>query len=140
MAYLLDTNVISETAKARPHPGLVKLLAETPLPDLYISAVTFGEVEYGVERLTDPVKRLQLREWVDGTLLPDYEGRILSVTREVMVAWAGLVIRSGRTPGQLPKMDSLLAATALHHGLTLVTRNTAEFETLGVPLLNPWEA
>jgi predicted nucleic acid-binding protein len=133
-----DTNVISETATARPHPSLVRLLEGTSLPDLYLSAVTFGESEYSVERLIDPVKRLQLRAWVDGTLLPDYEGRILPLSREVMATWARLVVRSGRTPGQLPRMDSLLAATALHHSLTLVTRNTADFEALDVPLFNPW--
>lgn len=137
-AYLLDTNVISETAKARPHPSLTRLLSNTPLSDLYLSVITFGEVEYGVERLTDPAKRLQLRAWVNDVLLPDYERRILPVTRDVMATWAQLVLRSGKTPGQLPRMDALLAATALHHKLTLVTRNTADFEMLGVPLLNPW--
>lgn len=139
MAYLLDTNVISETAKARPHPPLLRLLSSIPLPDLYLSAITFGEVEYGVERLTDPAKRLSLRAWVDDALLPDYQGRILPITRKVMTTWAQPVLRSGKTPGQLPKMDSLLAATALHHKLTLVTRNTANFGTFGVSLLNPWE-
>ncbi|BDP41386.1 ribonuclease VapC [Deinococcus aetherius] len=139
MAYLLDTNVISETARARPQPALVQLLTTTPLSDLYLSAVTFGEVEYGVQKQTDPARRLQLRAWVDDVLLPDYEGRILPVTGDVMVTWAQLVLRSGKTPGQLPRMDSLLAATALHHRLTLVTRNAADFQALGVPFLNPWE-
>lgn len=140
MAYLLDTNVISETVKVRPHPSLIEWLASTPLSDLYLSVVTFGEVEYEVEQLTDPAKRLHLRAWVNGMLLPDYGGRILPVTQGVMVEWAQLVLRSGKTPGQLPKMDSLLAATALHHKLTLVTRNTTDFETFGVSLLNPWDS
>ncbi len=140
MPYLLDTNAVSETAKPRPSAGLMEFLSSVPLGETYLSVVTVGEIEYGVERTPDPVRRLQLRAWADRLVEQDYRDRVLSVDREVMVTWAGLVLRSGKTPGQLPKMDTLLAATALHHGLTLVTRNTADFEVLGIPLLNPWEA
>lgn len=139
MPYLLDTNIVSETAKLRPNPGLMTFLASVPLAETYLSAITAGEIEYGVERQADPTRRAQLRAWADGLLERDYAGRVLPVTREVMATWAQLVLRSGKTPAQLPRMDALLAATALHHRLTLVTRNTADFQALGVPFLNPWE-
>ncbi|GMA14821.1 type II toxin-antitoxin system VapC family toxin [Deinococcus metallilatus] len=139
MPYLLDTHTVSETAKLRSNPGLMAFLSSVPLSETYLSAVTAGEIEYGVERLSDPVRRAQLRVWANRLLDQEYRGRVLPVTKEVMATWAQLVLRSGKTPGQLPRMDSLLAATALHHGLTLVTCNTADFEALGVPLLNPWE-
>lgn len=140
MPYLLDTNTVSETAKFRPHSGLLAFLSSAPLEETYLSAITAGEIAYGVERLSDPVRRTQLRAWADRLLEQEYLGRILPVTKDVMTTWAQLVLRSGKTPGQLPRMDALLAATAVHHRLTLVTRNTADFEALGVPLLNPWEA
>lgn len=138
--YLLDTNIVSQSAKSRPAEGVQRFLRATSLPDLFISVVSLGEVEHGIERLPEGMKRAELRSWLMFTLRPLYAGRILVVDERVMSSWAVMVARSGKRPGQLPIVDSFLAATALCHGLTVVTRNTADFQLFGVPLLNPFEA
>ncbi|WP_135230007.1 type II toxin-antitoxin system VapC family toxin [Deinococcus fonticola] len=137
--YLLDTNVISEATKARPAPAVVAFLQGQPLSQLYLSAITLGELEWGTEQVTDPARRAALRQWLTHSVLPDYLGRILPIDEQVMVTWARMVMASGLKPKQLPCMDALLAATALHHDLTLVTRNRSDFQAFGIHLLNPWE-
>ncbi len=138
--YLLDTNIISEASKPRPAPSVVAFLRAQLLENLYLSAITMGELELGVENVTDPARRAALRHWLSHHLLTDYAGRILPIDEGVMVTWSRMVLTSGKKPGQLPCMDALLAATALHHGLTLVTRNTADFAAFKLNILNPWEA
>ena len=138
--YLLDTNVISEAIKARPSPAVVSFLQNQPLSHLYLSAISIGELEWGTEQVADSSRRATLRQWLTRTVLPDYAGRILPIDEHVMVTWSRMVMSSGRKPKQLPCMDTLLAATALHHELTLVTRNTSDFQAFGIALLNPWDA
>lgn len=138
--YLLDTNVVSEATRKKPAAGVVDFLRGQSLDVLYLSALTIGEVEWGIENVTESSKRAALRQWLTDDLLPGYAGRILPVDERVMLTWARMVLSTGRKPKQLPCMDSLLAATALHHGLTLVTRNTVDFAPFGVTLLNPWNA
>lgn len=137
--YLLDTNIISEASKPRPAPAVVVFLQAQPLGSLYISAISVGELEFGIENVADAGKRAVLRHWLSHDLLRDYAGRVLPISEGVMVSWARMVLASGKKPGQLPCMDALLAATALHHNLTLVTRNTADFAAFSLSLLNPWE-
>ena len=138
--FLLDTNVVSEATKKRPASGVVQFLQAQSPNDLYLSALTVGEVEWGIENVPDRAKRAALRQWLTRELLPAYSGRLLPIDEHVMLTWARMALSTGKKPGQLPCMDALLAATALHHGLTLVTRNTADFVLFGVPLLNPWES
>lgn len=138
--YLLDTNVVSEATKKQPARGVVEFLQRHPLNAFFLSALTIGEVELGIENAADSAKRAALRQWLTHDLLPAYAERILPVDENVMLTWARMVLTTGKKPKQLPCMDSLLAATALQHDLTLVTRNTADFATFGVPLLNPWES
>ena len=136
--YLLDTNVVSEATKKRPDAGVVEFLRLQSANALFLSALTIGEVEWGIENVSDMAKRAALRQWLSHDLLPAYAGHILPIDESVMVTWARMALATGRKPKPLPCMDALLAATALHQELTLVTRNTADFEAFGVPLANPW--
>jgi predicted nucleic acid-binding protein len=136
--YLLDTNVVSEATRKRPDPGVVDFLRVQSPGVLFLSALTIGEVEWGIENVSDTARRAALRQWLSRDLLPAYTGRLLPIDEGVMLTWARMALATGRKPKQLPCMAALLAATALHHALTLVTRNTADFEGFGVPLVNPW--
>jgi hypothetical protein len=137
--YLLDTNVISKLrkvdgGKANPH---VKTWAESAdARSFFISAITVQELELGtllVER-RDPHQGVMLRAWLDKKILAEFAGRILPVDAEVARRSAALHV-----PNPKPYRDALIAATALVHGMTVVTRNTADFESTGVALINPWQ-
>ena len=137
MSYLLDTNVVSEAAKQRPHPKGLAWLSETPLGQAYLSALTLGELVQGVVRAPE-ARKPGLERWLEG-LKQRFAGRILPLDAEVMETWGlltGEALREGRP---LSPLDALLAATALRHGLVLVTRNVAHFRGLPLRLLNPWE-
>ena len=138
MSFLLDTNVVSETT--RPQPGAMVLgwMAAQPGESLFISAITIGELRRGALVLAAGKKRNALLRWIETGIKADFAGRILPVDTAVMERWAELQIATQKVGRRLPLMDSLLAATALAHGLTLATRNLADFKAAGVPLLDPW--
>ncbi len=137
MTYLLDTCLISESAVPRPNAGVIAWLQATPVAESYLSAVTIGEIKRGIARLPDTHARKQrLNDWLENDVLARFQGRILALDAAVMLAWGDLTGRVGQTP---PLMDSLIAAQAIYHGLTLVTRNEKDFHSLGVRLLNPWQ-
>jgi predicted nucleic acid-binding protein len=134
--YLLDTNVVSETRKIRPDAGVVAFLSAADAAGLFVSILTLGELRKGVEakRRIDSVAAERLGAWVDGieTIFAD---RVLPVDTATARRWGEL--SAGRS---LPVIDSLIAATAMVHGLSLVTRNVRDIETTGVPLIDPWQA
>ena len=138
--YLLDTNVVSELRRVRAGKADPSVAAWADAVDaglLYLSVVSVEELELGVllaER-RDPAKGKVLRDWLNGQVLPTFEGRVLSVDPDVALHSARL-----HCPDPRPIRDALIAATALVHRLTVVTRNTVDFAPLGVPLLNPWTA
>jgi len=137
--FLLDTNVISEWVKPRPEPRVVAWLNTTDQDSLYLSVLAFAEIRLGIERLPAGAKRHRLSLWLDGDLAAWFEGRIIDIDLAIASAWARLVVRGrsvGRTP---PILDAFMAATALVHGMTLVSRDSAA-AWLDVPVLNPWEA
>jgi predicted nucleic acid-binding protein len=136
--YLLDTNVVSELRKVRAGKADVRVAAwadSVDVADLFLSAMSVQELEIGVllvER-RDPAQGAMLRTWLDGHVLPAFAGRILAIDTAVALRSARLHV-----PDPGPLRDSFIAATALVHGMTVVTRNIADFETADVPLLNPW--
>jgi predicted nucleic acid-binding protein len=141
--YILDTNVISELRKARKtHPNVRKWAERLPLASLYISVISVLELEIGIlligRRDNDRRDKEQgaiLRGWMDRHVLPTFSGRILAIDTDVAQRCAMLHVPSPRSD-----RDALIAATALVHGLTVATRNVADFERTGVGVLNPWEA
>jgi hypothetical protein len=132
--YLLDTNVVSETRKARADTGVLAFLSAAEADGIYLSVLTLGELHKGVEarRRADPEAASLLGAWIEG-IESTFADRILPVDASIARIWGEL--SSG---GSRPVVDTLIAATALRHGLTLVTRNTRDFEAVGVPLLDPW--
>ncbi len=136
MRYLLDTNVVSELVRTRPDEQVVAWLRRLRTPQIYLSVLTVGEIRTGVQRLMsrDAARATALETWVHG-LEETYGDRILPVTLEIAQRWPA--VHAARP---LPVVDSLLAATALAHGLTVATRNTRDFVTCGVPVVNPFSS
>lgn len=135
MGYLLDTNVLSELRRKTPNPQVRQWFADRPASTLYLSVLTLGEIRKGIEGLSDPARRLPLIDWLETELPAFFAGRILPVDLRVADGWGRLVAQAGRP---VPAIDSLLAATAAVHGLTLVTRNVRDVQGLAVPVIDPW--
>jgi predicted nucleic acid-binding protein len=137
--FLLDTNVLSELRKAgdgRADAKVAAWISSVDAETFYLSAVTLMELELGTLRLErrDPIQGARLRAWIDGYVLPEFADRTLPVDSDVALRCARLHV-----PDPRPERDAFIAATALVHGMTVVTRNVADFEPTGVRLLNPWD-
>lgn len=136
---LFDTNVPSEFSRPRPQVGVVAWVDAQPLSSIYLSVISLGELRKGF-LLSPETKRQQwLESWYEESLLPMFSGHVLPVTRAIAEIWGSLSAESRRSGRVLPPADGLIAATALAHGLVLVTRNTKDFQQTGVKLFNPWE-
>lgn len=108
------------------------------LEALFVSSVTFAEVRFGIERLDDPGRRAELTDWLTHKVRPMFEGRVLPITEDIMLKWR-LLVEQGRKSGHtFSQPDLIIAATALHHGLTIVTRDTGDYEKARAPVRNPW--
>ena len=138
--FLLDTNIISELIKPKPEPRLVTWLSGTDETLLYLSVLTLGEIRKGIEALKQPARRVQLETWLDSELRLRFSGRILTVDDDVADRWGVIVGRAAARKIALPVIDGLLAATALHYNLTLVTRNSKDVVGTEVSVFNPWES
>ena len=136
--YLLDTNVISELRRPRPDQRVVAFITAQPLDSLYLSAVTLAEIRFGIELVADAGRRAELSTWLTHKVRPMFENRVLPVSEDVMLTWR-LLVEEGRKAGHtFSQPDLIIAATAAQHGLTVVSRDTSEFEHAKVPFLNPW--
>jgi toxin FitB len=138
--WLLDTNVLSELRRPRPAPKVVAFIAAQPLDILYVSSVTLAEIRFGIELVRQPGQRAELNDWLTHRVRPMFGQRVLPVTEDIMLKWR-LLVEEGRKAGHtFSQPDLIIAATALEHGLTLVSRDTSEYERARVPILNPWLA
>lgn len=136
--WLLDTNILSELRRPKPEPKVTAFIAAQPLESLYIITVTLAEIRFGIELLTDATRRSELNDWLSLKVRPMFEHRILEITEDIMLKWR-LLVEEGRKVGHtFLQPDLIIAATAQHHGLTVVTRDTSEYAEARVPVFNPW--
>ena len=139
MAWLLDTNVLSELRRPMPEPRVVAFVAGRPLESLYISAVTLAEIRFGIELVAEPSRRAELNDWLVHKVRPMFANRILPVTEDVMFKWR-LLVEEGRKIGHtFSQPDLIIAATAIEYGLTVVTRDRSGYDKARVSVINPWE-
>ena len=136
MSFLIDTCALSELVAPRPSRRVTDWFETAPQEALFISALTLGEIRKGVELLPDGRRRSRIAAWLETRLPAWFEDRVLAVDTEVADEWGRLVARPDRP---IAAIDGLIAATALRHRLTLVTRNVRDFRATGVDLINPWE-
>ncbi len=138
MKVLLDTCTLSELRLPKPDAGVASAIRDLDSDDLFVSAITIGEIVKGVALLQDGQKKRQLQSWLQ-TLERHYGDRLLPIDLETCRMWGELTAAAQKAGRTIPASDGLIAATARRHGLYIMTRNTADFESTGVPLLNPWE-
>jgi predicted nucleic acid-binding protein len=136
--WLLDTNILSELRKPNPEPKVVAFVQSQPMDLLFVSAVTFAEIRFGIESVPDLTRRTELNGWLTHKIRPMFEGRVLPITEEIMVKWRVLVEEGRKAGHTYSQPDLIIAATGLHHGLTIVTRDTADYARTGAAIFNPW--
>ncbi len=136
--WLLDTNVLSELRRPKPDRRVVAFVGAQSLESLYVSAVTFAEIRFGIELVANANRRAELNDWLAQRVRPMFEQRVLAVTEDVMFKWR-LLVEEGRKAGHtFSQPDLIIAATALHHGLTVVSRDKGDFAKARVSVLDPW--
>ena len=137
MKYLLDTCAISELTKLNANSGVIEWLENTSSEDLYLSVINIGEIKKGINKLPASKKKQDLLFWLE-TLLEDYQNRILTVDLSVMENWSLIVANAEKKGQPIASLDSIIAAIAYTHHLTLVTRNERDFYACNIPVINPW--
>jgi predicted nucleic acid-binding protein len=146
--WLLDTNIISELRRPKPEPKVTEFIRSQPLEGLFVSIVTFAEIRFGIELLPDATRRSDLNDWLAHKVRPMFEQRVLAISEDVMFKWR-LLVEDGRKAGHtFSQPDLIIAATAQHHGLTVVSRDThgltvvsrdtKEYLAARVDVFNPW--
>jgi len=140
MRFLLDTCVVSELVRAEPEPKVLRWVGGQKEEDQFLSVLTLGELEAGLETMQDSSRRARLLAWVREELPRRFERRLLPVTLDVAREWGRIQGRARRRGRPLPAVDSLMAATALTHNMVLVTRDVTGVSGSGVEVLDPWEA
>ncbi|MBL7161939.1 MAG: type II toxin-antitoxin system VapC family toxin [Anaerolineales bacterium] len=139
MNYLLDTCVISELVAKQPNSQVVEWIDSLDNDLVYLSAITIGEITKGIEKLPQSSRKQTLNEWLKRNLLARFHGKILSLDTAVLIEWGSLTARLESSEQIMPAIDSLIAATALAHQMTLATRNVGDFEAANVKIINPWK-
>ena len=136
--WLLDTNIISELRRSKPEARVVAFVREQPLDALYISSVSLAEIRFGIELLADAARRSELNDWLSNKVRPMFDQRVLAISEDVMFRWR-LMVEEGRKAGHtFSQPDLIIAATAQQHGLTVVSRDKAEYVAARVEVFDPW--
>ena len=138
MNYILDTNVISELVAVKPNEKVIRWISELDPDQVYLSVVAIGELKKGIDKLPDSIRRELLDQWLQDDLLVRFKDHILPIDVETMLLWGAMNARLEKSGRPVSAIDAILAATALQHRCTLVTRNTDHFENTGIPIKNPW--
>jgi tRNA(fMet)-specific endonuclease VapC len=139
MKYLLDTCVISELVAKKPNPRVLEWIDTIDADGVYISVITVGEITKGIEKLPNSKRRRELSNWLENELLIRFQDNLIELDVNILIQWGRLNARLEISGQRAPAIDSLIAATALEHGLILVTRNETDFAGTGVEILNPWK-
>lgn len=138
MNYLLDTCVLSEFTRRQPEKKVIDWLDRMDEDTLFISAITIGEIQHGIERLPESHRKTELLVWFNNELIRRFETRILPLDAAAMLLWGSLVARMEQDGKPMSVMDSLIVATALQNNLIIATRNSSDFLPCGVQVINPW--
>jgi predicted nucleic acid-binding protein len=136
--WLLDTNVLSELRRAKPEPKVMAFVAAQPLDRLYVSSATLAEIRFGIELVADARRRAELHDWLTHKVRPMFERRVLEITEDIMFRWRLLVEDGRKARHTFSQPDFIIAATAPHHGLVVVTRDVSDYRKAGASVLNPW--
>ena len=136
--WLLDTNILSELRRPKPERKVLAFVAAQPLDLLYLSTVTLAEIRFGIELLPDVARRSELNDWLAHKVRPMFEQRVLAITEDIMFKWR-LLVEEGRKLGHsFSQPDLIIAAIGQHHGLTIVSRDTADYVKAQATVFNPW--
>jgi toxin FitB len=139
MTWLLDTNILSELRRTKPDRNVLLFVRALPLDQVYVSVVTLAELRYGVELVTDAARRADLNDWLTNVIRPMFVQRVIPISEDIMVKWR-ILVEEGRKSGHtFSQPDLIIAASAAHHGMTVVTRDRSQFDKARVPVINPWE-
>ena len=136
--WLLDTNILSELRRPRPEAKVRAFVERQPLDLLYVSEVTLAEIRFGIELLADSGRRSALSAWLTHKLRPMFDQRVLPVSEDIVFTWRVLVEEGRKAGHTFSQPDLIIAATAQHHGLTIVSRDTADYVKARVAVFNPW--
>ncbi|RPI34105.1 MAG: type II toxin-antitoxin system VapC family toxin [Chloroflexota bacterium] len=139
MNYLLDICVLSEFTRREPDQKVIRWLDQIDEEKLFISVITIGEIQHGIERLPESLRKTTQLTWLNNELIQRFEQRILPINTPTMFLWGSLTARMDQTGQPMGAMDSLIIATALHHNLIIATRNVSDFIPCGIQVINPWE-
>ena len=139
MKYLLDTCVISEMIKPKPDENVISWLEEQDENSLYLSVLTFGEIEKGIEKASNQIRKQKIRLWVEDDLKKRFEGRIIPISFTIAAEWGKMQGKSKLLGKPLPTMDGLIAVSGLVSQCIVVTRNISDMEQSSAELFNPWE-
>ena len=139
MNYLLDTCVISEMVKPEPSSKLVSWLSSRHEENLFLSSITIGEIQKGISKLPESLKKNELQDWLDFELIERFDKRILVIDIKVAQKWGEILALSEKSGAKMPVIDSLIASIGIVHDMTVVTRDVSDMKPSGVKLFDPWE-